>query len=288
MKHYWRGVKNRLQHWKRRLHSSCLALIAPERMRLNRYCENPPAPEEMIRLFEGEWLSALPPPYSAIQAGIYPLFNDPRMKWAFQALGGIKGKKILELGPLEGAHSYMIEKEHPSSLLAIEANPKAFLKCLVIKELLQLKQTRFLLGDFNGYLRSTSETFDCCIASGVLYHMKNPIELLGLIAKSSASLFLWTHYFDAELCAKPQLKEKFHPPYRAEAFGFSHTLHPFSYGSSRKFTSFIGGPAASSCWVSRQEILDALLFFGFREIMIQGDIQDEAKGPSFSLIAKKN
>ncbi len=35
---------------------------------------------------------------------------------------------ILELGPLEGAHTYQLR------ILAIEANAEAFLKCLVVKE----------------------------------------------------------------------------------------------------------------------------------------------------------
>ena len=62
------------------------------------------------------------------------------------------GFRILELGPLEGAHTYQLEKLGAAEIVAIEANKEAFLKCLIIKELAQLERARFLLGDFVTYL----------------------------------------------------------------------------------------------------------------------------------------
>jgi SAM-dependent methyltransferase len=80
---------------------------------------------------------------------------------------------VLELGPLEGGHSFMFERLGAREVIAIEANPRAYLKCLIIKELLDLRRVRFLCGDFLEYLRADGTDFDLVFASGVLYHMRN-------------------------------------------------------------------------------------------------------------------
>lgn len=85
---------------------------------------------------------------------------------------------VLELGPLEAGHTYMLEKMGARSIVAVEANSRAYLKCLIVKELFELKRAKFLLGDFVAYLKNNTRHFDLCLASGVLYHMQNPAELL--------------------------------------------------------------------------------------------------------------
>ena len=40
------------------------------------------------------------------------------------------------------------------------------------------------------------KTFDICFASGVLYHMRNPAELIALIARATDRVLLWTHYME--------------------------------------------------------------------------------------------
>ena len=39
------------------------------------------------------------------------------------------------------------------------------------------------------------------VASGVLYHMMNPVELIARISNIADAVYLWTHYFDRELLA---------------------------------------------------------------------------------------
>ena len=53
---------------------------------------------------------------------------------------------MLELGPLEGAHTYMLDRAGASEVVAIEGNTRAFLKCLITKELLSMPSARFLVG----------------------------------------------------------------------------------------------------------------------------------------------
>ena len=72
-------------------------------------------------------------------AGQVPLFNDDRISWfAEQINSNFEEFSVLELGPLEGGHSYMFEQLGAKEITAIEANSRAFLKCLIIEELLNL------------------------------------------------------------------------------------------------------------------------------------------------------
>src|SRR5205085_12295967 len=61
---------------------------------------------------------------------------------------------------------------------------------------LGLKRSEFLLGDFALYLQSCRERFDMVFASGVLYHMEDPLALIRDIARVTDRCFIWTHYFD--------------------------------------------------------------------------------------------
>lgn len=58
-------------------------------------------------------------------------------------LGAFVGKTRLELVPLEGGHSYMLQKMGVKKIIAIEANSRAFLKCLCIKEIFDLNKVEF-------------------------------------------------------------------------------------------------------------------------------------------------
>jgi len=151
---------------------------------LSAYVTARPSPQNAIDLFPGEWSSTFPAPLQDLQAGQTPLFDDPRIEWALDHFGDISGYRVLELGPLEGGHTYRLTKAG-ASVVAIEAQTRAYLKCLVAKELLGYSDATFLLGDFMSYMRDEPEQFDLCVASGVLYHMRTPVETLELISCST-------------------------------------------------------------------------------------------------------
>ena len=118
---------------------------------LDSYVTRAPDPQNALDIFKGQWTSRLPERWSYLTAGFLPIFQDPRVSWAIEHLGGSEGKTVLELGPLEGGHSYMLENAGAESVLAIEGNANAFLRCLAVKEIVALKKVRFLCGDFRKY-----------------------------------------------------------------------------------------------------------------------------------------
>ena len=87
------------------------------------------------------------------------------------------------------------------------------MKCLIAKSICKIDSATILLGDFVKYLENTTENFDWTVASGVLYHMKDPIGLLKLISERSSKLLLWTHYFDQTvISSRSDLSIKFDQP----------------------------------------------------------------------------
>ena len=242
-----------------------------------------PNPQNALDIFKGEWSSTLPKELGNLQAGASALFEDARIHWIAEQWNGLKDQTILELGPLEGGHSYMMERYGAASIVAIEANARAYLKCLVVKELLDLKRTTFLCGDFIKFLRQNSLQFDICVASGVLYHMQNPIELLELISKVSDRVLIWTHYFDSNLLEDA----RFTAHTEAEQAGFKHTLHRHEYQNALGWSGFCGGSAPYCNWLSREDILQGLQRFGFSDIQIGFDDADHPNGPAFAIAATK-
>jgi hypothetical protein len=235
-----------------------------------------------LDIFKGEWWSQLPHQFSDVQAGHIPVFEDPRVHWALSELGGVSGQSALELGPLEGGHTYMLEQAGFASILSIEANPRAYLKCLIVKEIVELKRTRFLCGDFVEYLRHSPALVDVVFASGVLYHVINPAELIGLLSRITRRLFLWTHYYDRDIISRhPKLATKFRPAQQSEYEGFQHQLFRFDYRGSSRLARFCGGSQPFTHWMLREEIISCLKRFGFTEIRISFEEPDHPNGPAF-------
>ena len=77
---------------------------------------------------------------------------------------------MLELGPPECGHTFMLDRLGATEVTAIASNQKAFLRCLIVKELLGIPNARFWCGDFMAYLHDAVERrtrWDLCLSSGL-------------------------------------------------------------------------------------------------------------------------
>ncbi len=255
---------------------------------MNAYSRVAPHPQNVLDIFAGEWVSALPPPFEHLTAGAAKLFDDPRLQWAIDRLGGVTGKRILELGSLEGGHTYMLDRAGAAEILSIEANPRAFLRSLVTKELLGIHAARFVHGDFVPYLEENRERFDITIASGVLYHMVNPVELIARVAATSDAAYFWTRYYD-EALLKPHsdAARRIVEPELAEYRGYRHALYRNHYWEAVTHQGFCGGPDAFSFWLSRDDVLGAFRHFGLTRIEIAHEETHHVHGPAFAAVATR-
>lgn len=256
---------------------------------LDAYVLTEPKDQNVLDLFKGQWSSRLPDDFGLdTQPGAARLFEDDRVAWTEEIFGKFSDWKILELGPLEGGHSYMFQSRNASKVISIEANTRAFLKCLCIKEILGLDRVEFKLGDFMSFLENDDSKYDLVFASGVLYHMEEPVKLLKLISKVSDRLFLWTHYYDREIILnKEEISQKFSPVSSFEFDGVAYECSTQSYQDSLEWLGFCGGPKPISKWLTRDSILKALRQFGFTDIQFNFDHPDHQNGPAFAICAKK-
>ncbi|HEX6292296.1 MAG TPA: class I SAM-dependent methyltransferase [Herpetosiphonaceae bacterium] len=254
-----------------------------------RYVAAAPHPQNALDIFKGQWASTLPAPFDNLEAGWANLFDDARIHWLLEQIGGCTDLSVLELGPLEGGHSAMLERAGAAEVIAIESNTHAYLKCLIVKELLGLTRTRFLCGDGIAFLKEPGRDFDLCLASGILYHMINPVELLALLSKRCARhLLLWTHYYDQAIIEpQPVVAAHFTERKAGNYEGFEHTLYRYDYQTTLQWEGFCGGSAPYSHWMSRDDILRCLKHYGFSDLRIEFDHRDHPHGPSFAVLASR-
>ena len=242
--------------------------------------------QNALNVFSSGWSSSMPTA-SGLVGGDAFHFDDVRVPWAASALGGIAGKSILELGPFEGYNTFQFEQLGAGSVISIENSVTNFLKCLVIKNLFGIRST-FMLGDFIQYLEENKQNFDIIWASGVLYHMAEPIRFLEAMSKRSDSLFIWTHYFDK---TKPSGMEFFCPEKNEikEFKGRPITLHYRSYNlPGQNEHSYSGGKDVYSFWLEKDDLEFVLKTLGYSRIQMAADHPNNISGPACYFLAHRD
>jgi Protein of unknown function (DUF1698) len=253
-------------------------IIGDPKMLENKFERRFPNHQNAIDIFGDRWASKIEEVYPGLTSGPGPYFNeDRRPSIAAQYLGfepgSLQGMNILELGPLEGAHTYQLAKLGADRILAIEANAEAFLKCLVVREILQTPRSRVLLGDCLKFLQESHDQFDMIFCSGILYHMENPFELIKAISRHTSRVFLWTHYYDPDIPLEPARSPK-----AVICDGLELTFYEQAYGDSN-YGKFWGGNMPTASWLSRDSIECCFRHFGY-ELTVHEDNRHQVGGPS--------
>ena len=247
-----------------------------------------PCEQNSFDIFGKSWSSNFD---GVLTNGTANLSDDPRIHWLLDQID-INNKEVLELGPLEAGHTYMLEKSG-ANVLAIEANKGAFLRCLIVKNYLNLS-AKFLLGNFEK-LNFNNRTFDLVVASGILYHMSDPVELLKSISSISNKIFLWTHYFEPDLSLwSSSLKSsidsgkwEINNPHVTEYGGLGIRCIKQYYGEALGWSGFCGGTDVYSYWIFKEDLLSLLQRLGYNDIKISFDNVSGKNGPSFCVLAQK-
>ncbi len=249
-----------------------------------------PSKQALVDVFKGQWKTAFPDSFG-VEAGTQPYFDDTRVQWTADRIGGLAGKRALELGPFEAYNTVHLCEAGAERVVAVEANRINFLKCLIVKEMFGI-HANFELGDFIAYLEDADETFDLCFASGVLYHQTEPLRFLRAAAAVAPALFIWTHYYDGDLLRTGDNWKYFEDlPEGHETDGdFSCTLYKRSYlfkESGKVPRKFSGGLSDYAHWMRYDDLIGYLEYLGLDDIEIRARTEHPA-GPVVSLLAKRS
>lgn len=232
----------------------------------SRFEERAPSHQNAIDIFEA-WASDLSPIFPGAISGPAGHFSldDPRVATAARLLGSngrLDGMHILELGPLEGGHSYMLEQFGAESIVAIEANRDAYLKCLVAKEIAGLKRVKFMLGDFCAYMAQTDDRFDMVFAVGILYHLPDPIQTIQSICRLTDKAFVWSHVYDDQTYNGP-------PRASVRDNRFPHIeLFEWDYADTMNDPKFWGGNKRVNRWMRKDDMIETFRTNGLSRISI--------------------
>ena len=250
----------------------------------NKFELRAPAAQNLIDIFSGKWASDFSRVYPGLNAGTAEMFvTDSRVPLAAQFLGSngrLDGMEILELGPLEAGQTYALA-QLGANVTAVEANREAYLKCLLVKELLNIERVRFLLGDFSLFLEETDTTFDMIFASGVLYHMAEPLKLVELIARRTKKCFVWSHYFDPDHYSGPR-----RTPRKVELNSRQFTYHELVY-PDMGLDKFWGGNRPVASWLGREDMLGAFKAAGFDQVEVIQEHLTHPHGACMSFVAQR-
>jgi hypothetical protein len=241
-----------------------------------------PSAQTAVDVFRDKWACDLSSLLQVSGTGAIPLFTDdirPILAAEhFGQNGSLAGMSVLEIGPLEAAHTWKLEQLGADSIVAIESNVEAWLKCLIVKEVLGLKRSRFLLGDAIAYMNSKPQQFDLIICSGVLYHMIDPLALIEQIAATANRCFVWTHYYHPDRHPVDFVSSSVN----REGQKFTYWTHVYGDRSS----GFCGGNLPSAVWMNQTDVLNAFSLFGLPRIEILNNDFGHPNGPSFTFVAE--
>lgn len=254
----------------------------------DRYVSSSPSWQNAVDAVPG-WNTAFPPKHG-LRAGSLATYHDPRILWAIECFGPLGGRHVLELGPLEGGHTSMLDAAG-ARVDAVEANQIAFLRCLIAKEILGLTRSTFWLGDFVKALEDWEQSYDLIVASGVLYHLTDPLRLIELAAKRTDAIYIWTHVItDASIpdAADPRRSLFNQVAETREFHGVQVRAYRRSYEHADESMSFCGGMNDEHRWLHRDDLLAALKVVGFQDIQTAHDEPDHRFGPAFSIFARRS
>ena len=252
------------------------------------YVGSAPSRQNIADIFKGRWISGFPDA-SCVSGGVIPLFHDARIAWMIERCGGtLAAMRVAELGPFEGGHSYMMLSAGAVAVEAVEANTLNFTKTLLVKELFGLHGLDLRLGEIEAWLADGAERFDLMVASGVLYHFKDPLKALHDMTRRTDRIFLWTHFTDEALMPAGDLRLSAFTGERRErtVAGFTCAYRTRGYDGAEKAAAFCGGVSTDSVWIGREAIVGSLQHWGFavEEAMLD---PTHANGPCACFLANR-
>jgi hypothetical protein len=125
--------------------------------------------------------------------GAYDVSEDPRLGHFFRCFPN--ARRILELGSLEGAHTFALAaRPGVEWVQGIEGRKSNLKKAQFVQKWTGCRNVGFVNANLETFDLASLGAFDAVFCSGLLYHLPRPWELLNRLRRSAAGLLLATHY----------------------------------------------------------------------------------------------
>ena len=182
-----------------------------------------------------------------------------------------KPETILELGALEGAHTFLLaERPGVRRVLALEGREANLRKARFVQELLQIPNVEFAQANLEHADLAKFGKFDAVFCSGLLYHLPEPWKLIEQLPAVAPVLFIWTQYA---------------PENEATDIGRGWRGKIHVEGGPDEPLS---GMSRTSTWLTLPSLREVLAASGYKKIDIIHDDPGHANGPAVTIGAMTN
>src|SRR6266404_7894719 len=221
---------------------------------------NDPLKEQFAKL--GPWIFQFRIDGADYGGGISAV-GDVRVKQFFRFVP--EAATILELGSLEGAHSFILA-QHPGvkRVVALEGREANLRKARFVQELLQIRNVELAQTNLEHGL-SGFGNFDAIFCCGLLYHLPEPWTLIEQCPSIAPSLFIWTQY-----AAENEARDVGH--------GLRGKIH-VEGGPDEP----LSGMSATATWLTLDSLRDLLAASGYGQVEIMDDDPAHPNGPAVTI-----
>jgi hypothetical protein len=176
---------------------------------------------------------------------------------------------ILELGSLEGAHSFLLG-QHPgvTRVLALEGREANLRKARFVQGRLSVRNVAFVQANLEEADLATFGKFSAVFCCGLLYHLPEPWKLLAQLPAVAPLLFIWTQY------AADREARDIGNGLRGKTHIEGGAVEPLS------------GMSPTATWLTLDSLCDLLRASGYKAIELIHNDPAHANGPAVTIGAR--
>jgi SAM-dependent methyltransferase len=192
--------------------------------------------------------------------------GDPRVDQFLRAAP--TAGSILELGSLEGAHTFILA-QHPGvkRVVALEGRNANLRKARFVQALLQIHNVEFAQANLEHADLTQLGSFDVVFCCGLLYHLPEPWQLIQQCPSIAPLLFIWTQY------AREDEGRDIGQGLRGKTHIEGGPDEPLS------------GMSATALWLTLDSLRTLLTRSGYRKIDVIHDDPAHPNGPAVTIAA---
>jgi SAM-dependent methyltransferase len=182
-----------------------------------------------------------------------------------------QAETILELGALEGAHTFiMAQRPGIKRVVSLEGREANLRKARFVQQLLQVRNVEFAQANLEHTEFAELGEFDAVFCCGLLYHLPQPWKLIARLPAVAPVLFIWTQY------------------------AAENEAHDVGQGLRGKI-HVEGGPdeplsglSATATWLTLDSLRDLLAASGYGSVDVIYDDPSHANGPAVTIGATRD